>query len=361
MARLVELPTPPAFAVARLAFLAERGWLPDGLVRTGIRRMLEERLRSLPEPGSRLAHAARRAFAEQCGKGPIAEAPERANAQHYAVSPAFFEAVLGAQRKYSCALWDGASTLDAAEERMLAVTGARAGIEDGMSILDLGCGWGSFSLWAAERFPSSRIVAVSNSAAQRRSIEARAAALGLGARLEVKTADINVYDARQRFDRIVSIEMFEHVRNLELLLSRIARWLAPEGRLFVHHFAHRAHAYPYEDTGPGDWMARHFFAGGIMPSADWLDLFPRDLAVERRWRVNGRHYAKTADAWLANLDARRDVARAALVDSYGPADAERWLQRWRLFFLACSELFGFGEGREWHVMHASLAPVEACR
>jgi cyclopropane-fatty-acyl-phospholipid synthase len=230
-----------------------------------------------------------------------------------------------------------------------------------MAILDLGCGWGSFSLWAAERFPNARITAVSNSAAQRDSIRARAAASGVGDRLAVVTADVNDYEPPCRFDRVVSIEMFEHVRNHELLLARIARWLAPGGRLFVHHFAHRAHAYPYEDRGPGDWMARHFFTGGMMPSADWLDLFAHDLAVERRWHVGGRHYEKTANAWLAKLDANRDDVALVLARAYGEADAERWVQRWRLFFLACAELFAYRDGEEWHVVHARLAPAGAAR
>lgn len=341
-------------ALARLATFAERGWIPDPLVRFGIRRMLAERLRELPAPGSAESRAALAAFVEECRKGPIALVPELANAQHYEVPPEFFALVLGPHRKYSCGLWDRAATLAQSEERMLEATAERAQIEDGMAILDLGCGWGSFSLWAAERFPNARIVAVSNSAPQRRSILERARERGLY-HLTVTTADVNVYEAQGRFDRVVSIEMFEHVRNHELLLARIARWLAPDGKLFVHHFAHREHAYPYEDRGPSDWMARHFFSGGIMPSMDWLDHFPHDLAVEWRWRVNGRHYEKTSNAWLAELDAKRDRVRALFAQTYGAADADRWLHRWRIFFLACAELFGFRGGEEWGVAHVLLS------
>jgi cyclopropane-fatty-acyl-phospholipid synthase len=340
-------------SLARLATWAERGWIPDPLVRLGVRRMLSERLRALPAPGTPAARAARLAFVERCRKDPIALVPELANAQHYELPPAFFALVLGRRRKYSCALWDGAATLDEAEEHMLAVTAERAGIEDGMAILDLGCGWGAFSLWAAERFPRSRIVAVSHSTPQRRSILERTRDLGLHT-LTVTTADVNVYEAQGRFDRVVSIEMFEHVRNHELLLARIARWLAPDGKLFVHHFAHREHAYPYEDRDPGDWMARHFFRGGIMPSQDWLDHFPHPLRVERRWRVGGRHYEKTSNAWLARLDASRDRVRALFTEHYGAAEADLWLHRWRLFFLACAELFGYRDGEEWGVAHVLL-------
>jgi cyclopropane-fatty-acyl-phospholipid synthase len=345
-----------AAPIAALAALAERGWLPDALVRFGIRRMLAERLRALPTPGTPAARAARLAFVEACRKGPIALVPELANTQHYEVPPAFFELVLGPHRKYSCGLWDGVRTLGESEERMLALTAARAGLEDGMVILDLGCGWGSFSLWAAERFPNSRIVAVSNSASQRRSIQERARERGLQ-HLTVTTDDINHYEAQGRFDRVVSIEMFEHVRNHEQLLARIAHWLAPDGKLFVHHFAHREHAYPYEDRGPSDWMARHFFSGGLMPSQDWLDHFAHDLGVEQRWRVDGRHYEKTSNAWLARLDRKRDRVRALFADTYGPGEADRWLYRWRIFFLACAELFGWHDGEEWGVAHVLLGPV----
>jgi cyclopropane-fatty-acyl-phospholipid synthase len=338
---------------ARVADLAEQGLVPDAIVRFGIRRMLAERLRELAALGP--ADAVVRAFAEQCRKSPIALVPELANAQHYEVPAAFFETVLGPHRKYSCALFEDGDDLAGAEQRMLALTAERAGVEDGMAILDLGCGWGSFSLWAAERFPNARVVGVSNSASQRRSILERAEARGLY-NLTITTADVNRFEAQGRFDRVVSVEMFEHVRNHEELLARIAQWLAPDGRLFVHHFCHRKHAYPYVDRGPGDWMARHFFSGGMMPSENWLSHFPHDLAVERLWRVPGTHYARTSEAWLANLDARRDAVLAILADTYGRGEAKRWLHRWRLFFLACAELFACENGTQWYVVHQLLAP-----
>jgi cyclopropane-fatty-acyl-phospholipid synthase len=340
---------------ARLAALAEAGWLPESWVRLGIRLLLAERLRELRAGGEAGARAANLAFAEACRKSPVALVPERANAQHYEVPTAFFSAVLGPRLKYSCGLWEPGDTLAASEERMLALTAQRAGIEDGMRVLDLGCGWGSLSLWLAERFPKARILAVSNSDSQRRWVEARARAIGRPD-LRVVTADVNLFEPRSRFDRVVSVEMFEHVRNHERLLARIAGWLEPEGRLLVHHFCHRERAYAYEDRGPGDWMARHFFSGGMMPSEDWLDYFDADLAVERRWRVTGTHYARTSEAWLERLDAQRNAVRAILAGSHGHAEAARALGRWRLFFLACAELFAYRGGAEWFVSHALLAP-----
>ncbi len=340
--------------VARLSGLAEAGLLPDALVRFGIRRMLALRLRELADPALSSA-AAREAFLDACRRGPIALVPDLANAQHYEVPPAFFERVLGPQLKYSCCLWDAnAATLADAEDRMLALTCERAELRDGMTVLDLGCGWGSLALYIAARFTACRVLAVSNSKPQREFILARAAERGL-ANVVVVTADVNHFEASQHFDRVVSIEMFEHVRNHEALLARIAGWLAPDGRLFVHHFCHREHAYPYEDAGPSDWMARHFFSGGMMPSENWLQHFQRDLVAVSRWRIDGMHYARTSEAWLANLDAQRTQLRSIFANTYGERDAQRWLQRWRLFFIACAELFAHRGGTEWFVTHQLFA------
>jgi cyclopropane-fatty-acyl-phospholipid synthase len=337
---------------ATLAGIAEAGLLPDALLRFGIRRMLAERLGELASspPG------AQQAFLDACRQGPIALVPDLANEQHYEVPPAFFERVLGPQLKYSCCLWDpGVAILAEAEDRMLALSCERAGIRDGMAVLDLGCGWGSLSLHVAARFPACRVLAVSNSKPQREFILTRAAQRGL-ANVAVVTADVNHFEAPQRFDRVVSIEMFEHVRNHEALLARIAGWLEPEGRLFVHHFCHRERTYPYEDAGPSDWMARHFFSGGMMPSEGWLQHFERDLVAVNRWRVGGIHYARTSEAWLANFDAQRAALRPIFAAAYGARDAKRWMQRWRLFFLACAELFAYRDGNEWFVTHQLLAP-----
>ncbi len=336
--------------------LAEAGWLPDPLIRIGIRRILRRRLRELDCADAAARSERNRAFRAALSAGPIALVPELANRQHYELPAAFFEQVLGSRLKYSCALFAGdADDLDAAEERMLERTCERAGVQDGMRILDLGCGWGSLSLFLAERYPSARILAVSNSKSQREFILGRCARRGTH-RVEVVTADVNRFEPGRRFDRVISVEMFEHVRNQAALLARIADWLEPEGRLFVHHFAHRSAAYPFEDAGEDDWMARHFFSGGIMPSNDQLEHFQRDLALERRWVVSGTHYQRTALAWLARQDARRDAILESLAGVHGPADAELWFQRWRLFFLACAELFGYRGGEEWWVVHARMQP-----
>lgn len=327
----------------------ERGWVPDVMVRAGIRRFASERL-----DDERRRGVTSEAFAERLKKLPIATAVADANRQHYEVPPEFFVRALGPRLKYSCAYWlSDTTTLAEAEEVMLACTAARAGVEDGMDVLDLGCGWGSFSLWLAERCPNARIVAVSNSAVQREFIEARAAAVGC-TNLRIITADVNELDLRERFDRVVSIEMFEHVRNYQQLLARIAGWLRPSGRLFVHHFCHRRYAYLYETEGAANWMAREFFTGGTMPSYDLLSHFQDDLTLDGSWWVNGKHYARTAEAWLANLDRAHPAVRDLFRRTLPGAAAERLVQRWRMFFMGCAETFAARNGEEWGVVHHSL-------
>ncbi|WP_422931069.1 SAM-dependent methyltransferase [Singulisphaera sp. PoT] len=296
-----------------------------------------------------------REFLDSLHDGPIAPVPEAANRQHYELPPEFFEAVLGPRQKYSCCFYPREdATLAEAETAALAITCERADLADGQEILELGCGWGSLSLWMAERYPGSRITAVSNSVPQRRYIDARATKRGLD-NLRVISADMNDFSpGTLNFDRIVSVEMFEHMRNYERLLHNIAGWLRPGGKLFVHIFCHRNMAYPFETEGATNWMGRHFFTGGVMPSANLLHQFPRDLAVAEQHSWNGTHYRRTADDWLANLDARRDEVIDILSRVYGESDARRWLYRWRVFFLAVSELFGFNHGEEWFVSHYVL-------
>jgi cyclopropane-fatty-acyl-phospholipid synthase len=335
------------------------GLLPDSVVRAGIRRLIAQRLREESVGGVEAQRRRRTAFVEELKNGPIALHARKANAQHYELPTAFFRLVLGARMKYSSALFEPARIgLDEAEERMLALTCERARLEDGQTILDLGCGWGALTFWMAERYPHSRIVAVSNSATQKEHIVAEAARRGLGT-IRVVTADMNQFDPRRRFDRVVTVEMLEHMHNYEELLGRIAGWLEREGRLFVHVFSHTRFAYPYVDKGPSDWMARHFFSGGIMPADDLLPTFDRDLVVEEHWRVGGRHYSKTAEAWLGNMDRHRGEIWPLLSATYGPGQERRWWTYWRVFFLACAELWGWRGGEEWIVSHYRLKTKEA--
>ncbi len=334
---------------------AERGRLPDAVVRFGIRRMLASRLRALHAGGEQARQRRRAEFIEQCRRSPVAALPEKANQQHYEVPAEFYELVLGPHRKYSCCCWPhDAERLEQAEAEALEITCHRAQLQDGQSILELGCGWGSLSLWMAKHYPHSTITAVSNSASQRRFIEDQAQRRNLG-NLQIVTADINDFQPPAPVDRVVSVEMFEHVRNHGELLRRIATWLNPGGKLFVHHFAHRTTPYFFEPAGDSDWMAQHFFSGGVMPSHDLLPEYQSDLRSEQRWQWNGEHYARTCDAWLANLDRESARALPILSQTYGDADAALWLQRWRIFFMACSELFAWSGGREWFVSHHLFA------
>jgi cyclopropane-fatty-acyl-phospholipid synthase len=335
--------------------MLDRRLIPDAVVRAGIRRIVAGRLKE-QEAGGPLAQARRFArLLEDLRRAPVALAPQVANAQHYEVPPAFFEQVLGPRLKYSCAWWpDGVTTLAEAEERMLDATVAHAGIEDGQQILELGCGWGSLTLYLARRFPNSRITALSNSSTQRPFVLERARACGFE-HVSVITDDVNRFDTRRRFDRIVSVEMLEHVRNYDRLFGRIAGWLAPGGRFFAHVFTHRRYAYTFEPAGPADWMARHFFTGGTMPSEELFPSVQQHLEIEARWRYDGRHYQRTAEAWLRNLDRHRDAVEPILAAAYGPRDVGRWLARWRTFFMACAEMFGYEGGSEWGVSHLRFA------
>lgn len=338
--------------------LAERGWLGDSLVRWGIRRLLRQRLAEQDRAFRQDRAAALAALRTGLRAGPIAEHAEAANSQHYEVPPQFFQAVLGPRLKYSSCYWPaGVESLAAAEEAMLALTGQRAELADGMEVLDLGCGWGSFTLWAAERYPRCRVLGVSNSAPQREFILAAARARGLH-NVAVETCNAADFAPQRRFDRVVSVEMMEHCRNLGLLLDRIADWLAPGGKLFAHVFCHREYAYRFECDGRHDWMARHFFTGGMMPSADLLPTLSDRWALEGNWLVNGRHYARTCAAWLARLDADREAARAALEQVLPRSQAAVQLQRWRMFFLACEELFATDGGEQWQVAHYRLRPPD---
>jgi cyclopropane-fatty-acyl-phospholipid synthase len=336
---------------ARILDWVERGRVPDPVVRAGIRQRLKKMVEELPGTDPESAWRHKREFLALMDASPVAAVPERANEQHYEVPAEFFDIVLGARRKYSCCWWpEGVDSLDAAEEASLSVTAERAGIAEDQDVLELGCGWGSFSLWAAERFPTSRFTAVSNSASQRAFIEAEASRRGID-NLSVTTCDMNVFDTDARFDRVVSLEMFEHMRNWRELFGRVNRWLNPGGRFFMHVFCHREHPYAYEDTGPEDWMSHYFFAGGIMPSDDLPLYFQQHLTLLDRWRWNGGHYERTLNAWLKKQDAARDRIMPILERTYGEEQAGLWWMRWRLFFMGCAEFFGYNDGSEWYVGH----------
>ncbi|MBC8057037.1 MAG: class I SAM-dependent methyltransferase [Rhizobiales bacterium] len=332
----------------------EQGFVPDRVIRLGIRRLLKARLTELHSGDATAVAALTQAFVEGLRGAPLALLPEKANEQHYEVPAAFFGAVLGPHRKYSSCFWgegaDAVYTLAQAEAAALQVTCERAGLADGQEVLELGCGWGSLSLWMAERFRASRITALSNSHSQREYIEAQAAQRGL-TNLTVITRDMNAFDTAQRFDRVVSVEMFEHLRNWPEAFGRVARWLNADGRFFMHVFAHREAPYAFVERDASDWMSRHFFSGGMMPSDDLALHCQDDLRLLRRWRWNGLHYQRTSEAWLRNMDDHRDALMPLFEQTYGREEAGVWWMRWRLFFLSVAELFGYDDGQQWWVSH----------
>lgn len=344
-----------AHVIAPLISFAEQGRLPDRLVRIGIRNLLKQRLAELEAPGVADAAESFYAFLQEVGQGPIAVVPEKANEQHYEVPSEFFGLVLGRHRKYSCCWYDSTESgadaigLDEAEALSLRLTCEHAQLKDGQEILELGCGWGSLSLWMAEQYPNSRILGVSNSNSQREYILAEAERRGLH-NLEIQTCDVNDLQLVRRFDRVVSVEMFEHVRNHGLLMERISNWLKPGGKLFVHIFCHNRFTYPFEVTDDSSWMAKYFFSGGIMPGRDLLLHYQKHLTINRTWTWDGRHYEKTSNAWLDRMDSQPGLVEKVLKEAYGD-DWQMWRQRWRMFFMSCAELFGYRDGSEWFVTH----------
>jgi cyclopropane-fatty-acyl-phospholipid synthase len=331
--------------------LAEQGWLPDSVIRFGIRRLLDKRLEGEGRYDELIMHRRREEALAMMQDSPVAVATEEANEQHYELPPAFFARVLGQHMKYSSCFWhEDTSDLSEAELAMLDIYAQRAELADGQQVLELGCGWGSLSLYMARRFPNSRITAVSNSASQKAYIDSVAQAEGLR-NLLVITADVNAFSTDQRFDRVVTVEMLEHVRNYAQLFQRIALWMRPDALMFAHIFCHEQLLYPFEVAGQEDWMAKYFFTGGMMPSYDTFTEFQQDLSLQQCWRVDGVHYQRTADAWLDNMDQHQHELIPILKTVYGETEHKLWWQRWRMFFMACSELFGYAEGKEWMVGH----------
>jgi cyclopropane-fatty-acyl-phospholipid synthase len=336
-----------------LAFdLTEQGLIPDVVIRRGIRHLVKQRLREIHSHDVEAMARIQYEFIQAMQQAPIALVPEKANEQHYEVPETFYQHALGPHLKYSSAYWpEQVTTLAGAESAALQQTCAHARLEDGQEILELGCGWGSLTLWMAAHYPNSHITAVSNSSSQRKHIETVASENGLH-NIQVITCDMNGFEIRDKqFDRVVSVEMFEHMRNWSTLYQRVASWLKPGGLFFKHIFVHRSVPYLFEDNGPSDWMSRYFFSGGMMPSDDLPLMFQSDLKFLQRWRWDGTHYEKTANAWLQNMDEQREQIMPIFTRCYGEEAAQTWWVRWRLFFMACAELFGYDRGQHWYVSH----------
>ena len=336
--------------ISKLIELAEKGIIPDYFIRQGIVRNCENRLNNENVSNTEKVSSKKQIWIEQMKESPIALVPEKANEQHYEVPPAFFENVLGKHLKYSSGYWpDGVNSLDDSEESMLELSFERAQLADGDSILELGCGWGSLTCYMASKLPNSKITAVSNSKDQKEHILNRCKNQGLE-NIEVITADMNDFGTENKYDRVVSIEMFEHMRNYKKLLSKISSWLNDDGKLFIHIFTHQSVVYPFENQGEADWMAREFFSGGMMPSHDLLLHFQNDLIIDDVWSMSGTHYEKTSLAWVNKMDANKDSIMKIFLKTYGD-DAKLWFQRWRIFFMSCEKLFGYNNGSEWGVSH----------
>ena len=329
---------------------AEKGFLPDSLIRLGIRRLCKERINSF-DKNCEKHQKKQNKWIELLKNSPIAILPEKANEQHYEVPPPFFTQVLGKNLKYSSGFWEKeTTTLDESEDLMLDKTIRAAEIDDGMKILELGCGWGSLTFAMAKKYKNSEILAVSNSKDQRAFIEKKCENEKIS-NIKIKTVDMNNFNPEEKFDRIISVEMFEHMRNYQLLLRKIEKWLNKNGKLFVHIFSHKTNSYPFEDETNKDWMAREFFSGGQMPAHDLLLNFQDDLIIDKTWRYSGKHYSKTSFFWLKNMDKNKSDIIKLFDNIYGNSLSNIWFQRWRIFFMSCEELFGYNNGNEWGVSH----------
>lgn len=331
--------------------IVEKNLVPDPLLRMGIRNICEKRLKEETVGDLEKQHQKFMELVDRLRKSPIAVETKAANEQHYELPTEFFQIALGKHLKYSSGYWkEGVTSLDQSEEDMLNITCERAELKNGQHILECGCGWGSLSLFMAAKFPDSRITGVSNSRTQKEFIDATARKRGI-TNLTIITADMNAFQTDAKFDRIVSVEMFEHMRNYQSLMAKLSGFLKDDGRMFIHIFTHHYLSYLYEVKDESDWMARYFFSGGIMPSDHLLLYFNDHLGVEKQWRVSGKHYQKTSEAWLAKMDSHKSEIMPLFVKTYGAEQAVKWWVYWRLFFMACAELFGYNDGNEWMVSH----------
>lgn len=331
--------------------LIENDKLPDPVLRAGIRKLLKQRLVDETVGDEELQQRKFINLINELKSSPIAVNTADANEQHYELPTAFFQYCLGKNLKYSSGYWNpGVKDIDTSEDDMLALTCKRADLQDGQNVLELGCGWGSLSLYMAAKFPTSKFTVVSNSATQKIFIDETAAKRGIQ-NLTVLTADMNTFTIADSFDRVVSVEMFEHMRNYKLLLAKVASFLKPDGKLFVHIFTHKTLAYKYEVIDESDWMSKYFFTGGIMPSNHLFFYFNDDLKIVKHWVVNGTNYGKTSEAWLSNMDKHKKEIMPILENTYGKDQAVKWWVYWRLFYMACAELFNYNKGNEWMVCH----------
>jgi cyclopropane-fatty-acyl-phospholipid synthase len=338
--------------------LLEKGLIPDPLIRLGIRGLLKEKLDGEKRLQQAQGENRKAELIDFLKSSPIAVNTKEANEQHYELPSDFFELIMGKHMKYSCGFWnEGVRDFDTSEKDMLELTVDRADLKNGQSILELGCGWGSLTLFMAEKFPASRITGVSNSRTQKLFIENRARERNLS-NVRILTADMNHFDVKEKFDRAVSVEMFEHMRNYKKLLEKIASFLKDDGKLFVHIFTHKDFAYLYDEKDESDWIAKYFFTGGVMPSDDLLLSFQDHFQIEKHWQVNGRHYQKTSEGWLKNMDRHKGKIMPILKTTYGEAECKKWWNYWRIFFLSCAELWGYKDGTEWIVSHYRFRKVK---
>ena len=337
--------------IKKLIALAEKGYIPDLMIRLGIRSLLQRRIKELVSEDKTINLKNKQSFINDMDAAPLALVPDLANEQHYEIPAEFYNLCLGKNKKYSSCFWEkNTSNLDDAEDISLQLTAEHANLKDGLAILELGCGWGSLSLWMASHFPKASITSVSNSASQKAYITSEAKKRNIN-NLQVITCDMNDFSSNEKFDRVVSVEMVEHMRNHRKLFANIKKWLKPEGYFMMHIFVHKSQPYLFEVKDDDDWMSKYFFSGGMMPSDDLPSFFQEDLTLKNTWRWSGEHYEQTANAWLENIDANKAKALTVLEKIYGKNNAVMWLNRWRIFFMACAELWGYKGGKEWFVSH----------